>query len=82
MHIRKGKWALSLGSSRGSGLVALLVVIALLAFIFFGVQTGNRKSNVVENGSVIEIGISGMERAADIRDSMNERSQVLQEELK
>jgi len=67
--------------SRGSGLIALLVVIALLAFIFFGVQIGNKKSNVIESGSVIEIGVSGMERAAYIRDTVNEREQALQEEL-
>ena len=67
--------------NQGSGLVALLVVIALLAFIFFGIQVGSRKSNVVEKGSVIDIGISGMERAADVRDSVNERERAIQEEL-
>ena len=68
-------------SSRGSGLVALLVVIALLAFIFFGVRTSFWKSSVVEEGSVIEIGVKGMERAADVRDSINEREQAIQKAL-
>ena len=68
-------------NNRGSGLVALLVVIALLAFIFFGVQTGFRKGNVGGDESVIDIGISGMERAADTRDRMNERERAIEEAL-
>ena len=62
-------------------MVALLVVIALLAFIFFGVQIRNNKINVVEEGSVIEIGVKGMERAGNVRDSVNEHERVLQEAL-
>lgn len=72
---------MTMDSSRGSGLVALLVVIALLAFIFFGVQMGFRKGNVGGNESVIDIGISGMERAADVRDTVNERERAIEEAL-
>ena len=72
---------MTMNDSRGSGLVALLVVIALLAFIFFGVRLGNKESNVGGNESVIDIGISGMERAADVRDSVNERERAIEEAL-
>ena len=72
---------IAMDKNRGSGLVALLVIIALLAFIFFGVRLGNRESNVGGNESVIDIGISGMERAADVRDSVNERERAIEEAL-
>lgn len=45
------------------------------------IKIDGKRSKVIKDGSVIEQGISGIERAVDTRDRVVERNRALQEAL-
>jgi len=63
----------------GHGLVALLVVIAVVVLIYFGIQFQSKSISGVEDGPVIEQGLDAVDRAGDIRNNLNERNRELEE---
>lgn len=66
-------------NSKGQGFVVLLIIIALLAFIFFGVRFRSADTDVVENRTVIEQGLDATKKASDLRDTLNSQNRALED---